>query len=166
MNRREFSFRTSRANELFLKLSLWTYIKNPHVPNGRIGRLGKPHFPQTKRFFISVSFSLSLYVRAIDLLGPAWTATEFRGSRHNTYFIPTNYAFEKLDDAELRQTLNSPAYARRMLDNHRADRVLPSTLIKQRGWQYEFRTENEITVRMAYGGNGLTVKVREKPLFF
>lgn len=135
------------------------YIKNPHILNGLVKKIA---LFANKTFFIPVSFSLSLYVRAIDLLGPAWVASKFCGSRHNTYFVPTNYAFEKLDDAELRRTLGNPAYARRMLDNHRADRVLPSTLIKQRGWQYEFRTENEITVRMAYGGNGLTVKIPEK----
>lgn len=166
---------------------IWTVANSRFAPPGKInffrnfhfGRTYKIHtsqtassdvhenrtFPEQNSFYSRFVF-FSLYVRAIDLLGPTWAASKFCGSRHNTYFVPTNYAFEKLDDAELRRTLDSPAYARRMLDNHRADRVLPSTLIKQRGWQYEFRTENEITVRMAYGSNGLTVKIREKPPYF
>lgn len=100
-------------------------------------------------------FCRSLYTRAMDLLGAtARTSFEFYGSQ-NTYFIPTDYAFEKLGGVELNRIFSNPSHLRKILSNHQADRILPSTLFKER-WQYEIQTKNEI-VRIVNRGNKLTV---------
>jgi len=100
----------------------------------------------------------SLYARAMDLLLllDASTPFEFCGAR-NTYFVPTDRAFKKLGPAELRRMFNSASCLRDVLDGHRADRIVPSALIKER-WQYEIRTKNAAIVRVASSGGGkLTV---------
>lgn len=104
----------------------------------------------------------SLYARAVDLLdgdSAYWTSPEFCGDQHNTYFVPTNRAFQKLGAVELRRAFGSPAFLRRVLNNHRADRVLPSTLVKERGWQYELQTENGIVLVQANKGDKFTVYI-------
>lgn len=114
----------------------------------------------TQYFFFFVLHSL--YARAVDLLGgdsAYWTSPENCGDQHNTYFVPTNRAFQKLGAVELRRAFGSPAFLRRVLNNHRADRVLPSTLVNERGWQYELQTENEIVLVQANKGDKFTVRV-------
>lgn len=99
----------------------------------------------------------SLYARAMDLLLLDATASfGFCGDR-NTYFVPTDRAFEKLGPAQLRRTFGSASCLRDVLDGHRADRIVPSALIRER-WQYEIRTKNDAIVRVANsGGDKLTV---------
>lgn len=85
----------------------------------------------------------SLYAQAIDLLGAStWLSYEFCGSQ-NTYFVPTNFAFNKLGTDQLDRMFNDPMVLRQILNNHQVDRILPSTLIKER-LQYEVQTKNEI----------------------
>lgn len=72
-----------------------------------------------------------------------WASFEFCSGIHNTYFVPTNYAFRKLGAAELHRLFSNPTRMQQILDNHRADRILPSALIGTRR-QYEIKTKNEI----------------------
>lgn len=98
----------------------------------------------------------SLYVQAIDMLDASVSSTlEFCGTR-NTYFVPTDYAFRKLGALELERMFNDPSYMRKVLSNHRAERILPSALIKER-WQYDVQTKNEV-VRITNKGNRLMVR--------
>lgn len=87
----------------------------------------------------------------------ASTSFEFCGTR-NTYFVPTDYAFRKLDPADLQRVFSSPNYLRNILSNHRADRIVPSTLIRER-WQYEIQTNSAAIVRVVNSGDKLTVYV-------
>lgn len=92
----------------------------------------------------------------MDLLGvTAGTSYDFYGSQ-NTYFIPTDDAFEKLGDIELNKIFNNPSHLRKILNNHQADRILPTKLFKER-WQYEIQTKNEI-VRIVNRNNKFTVQ--------
>jgi len=87
------------------------------------------------------------------------TSFELCGSR-DTYFVPTDRAFQKLGPAELRRVFSSASRLRDVLDGHRADRIVPSALIKHR-WQYDIRTKNAAVVRVANSaGDRLTVSTR------
>ncbi|XP_025198610.1 transforming growth factor-beta-induced protein ig-h3 [Melanaphis sacchari] len=91
--------------------------------------------------------SFSLYAQAMDLVLGTFskdrTSFEFCDDVHNTYFIPTDYAFKKLGADELHRLFTNPIRMRQILDNHQADRILPSALIGTRQ-QYEIKTKNEI----------------------
>lgn len=100
----------------------------------------------------------SLYAQAIDLLGAStWKPNEFCGNL-NTYFIPTDNAFKKLGFVDSQRMFQSPEYVQQILNNHRVDRILPSTLIKDH-LQYEIQTNNDI-VRVEYRGDKLMVFIR------
>lgn len=71
------------------------------------------------------------------------TSFEFCSGVHNTYFVPTDYAFRKLGAVELHRLFGNPTRMRQILDNHQAERILPSALIGTRR-QYEIKTKNEI----------------------
>jgi len=89
----------------------------------------------------------SLYAQAMDLvLGASLegrTSFDFCSGVHNTYFVPTDYAFRKLGAVELHRLFSNPTRMRQILDNHQTDRILPSALIGTRR-QYEIKTKNEI----------------------
>lgn len=100
-------------------------------------------------------FVWSLYAQAMDLLSAStWTPFEFYGSR-NTYFIPTDYAFHKLGAAQLERIFSNPTYMQNIMNNHQADRIIPSTLIREH-LQYDVQTKNEI-VRVFNRGDKLMV---------
>lgn len=53
---------------------------------------------------------------------------------------------------------NNPLYLRKVLYNHRVERMVSSELIKDNRWQYEIQTKNEI-VCVTNKGNQLMVLV-------
>lgn len=107
--------------------------------------------------------SFSLYAQAMDLVLGASSegrmSFEFCSGVHNTYFIPTDYAFRKLGAVELNRLFGNPTRMRQILDNHQADRILPSALIGTRQ-QYEIKTKNEI-VRVSNEGDKFMVNEAE-----
>lgn len=100
-----------------------------------------------------------MYARAVDAVAGDAAWSEFFGDRHGTHFVPTDRAFAKLGAAHLRRTFDSAACLRRVLDDHRADRVLPTALLKERGWRYESLTRNgnAILLVRSNGGDKFTV---------
>lgn len=107
--------------------------------------------------------SFSLYTQAMELVLGTFskdrTSFEFCNGMHNTYFVPTDYAFRKLGADELHRLFTNPTRMRQILDNHQADRILPSTLIGTRQ-QYEIKTKNEI-VRLSNEDGKLMVNEAE-----
>lgn len=95
----------------------------------------------------------SLYTRSMRILQQQQQLTDDDISstyRTHTYFVPTDHAFRKLGAATLQRLFDDPSYLRTVMNNHRADRIVPMTLIKRhRGWQFEIQTKNTI-VRVAW----------------
>ncbi|VVC37673.1 FAS1 domain [Cinara cedri] len=125
-------------------------LTSPVAYNGAVYEIDSVLYPPTISIedIIRKNDSFSLYAQATDLLTRTLRLERYHRGCQNTYFVPTDYAFQKLGTEELERILNSPAQLQNILNNHRAERILPSTLVNDR-WQYEVQTKNGI-VRIAH----------------
>ncbi|XP_050441387.1 periostin [Adelges cooleyi] len=128
--------------------------------NGAVHTVDKALLPLTVSVedLVANNNSFSIYARAVDLLSsisPSTSLELFCGN-HNTYFLPTDCAFNKLGSDKLTWMFNNPLYLRKVLYNHRVERMVSSELIKDNRWQYEIQTKNEI-VCVTNKGNQLMV---------